>query len=145
MLTVEPKIVESYVRAGQLKLVYRDVLNHGERSLRSSEAAACAGRQGQFWQMHKLLFENQSAIWSTGNDGLIDLMLGFAAQLTGLDQAAFAQCLHDRTTLAALQAADAEQRTRGITVQPIFEIGEQRIIGSQAFEIFTAAIKAAAN
>lgn len=28
--------------------------------------------------------------------------------------------------LAALQAADAEQRTRGSTVQPIFEIGERR-------------------
>lgn len=31
-----------------------------------------------------------------------------------------------RWGLAALQAADAEQRTRGSTVQPIFEIGERR-------------------
>ena len=142
---VEPSIIESYVRPGQVKLVFRDVLNHGERSLRASEAAACAGRQGQFWQMHNLLFENQSAIRGTGNAGLIDLMLGFAAQLEGLDQTAFTQCLDDGATLAALQAADAEQRTRGITVQPIFEIGERRIIGSQAFETFAAAIDAVAN
>lgn len=145
MLTVEPTIIERYVRSGQLKLVFRDVLNHGERSVRASEAAACAGRQGQFWPMHKLLFENQPTTWATGKDGLADLMQGFAAQLEGLDQAAFTQCLNDRTTLAALQAADAEQRTRGITVQPIFEIGEKRIIGSQAFEVFAAAIDAAAN
>ena len=145
MLTVEPSIIESYVRPGQLKLVFRDVLNHGERSLRASEAAACAGRQGQFWAMHNLLFENQSATWNTSGSGLIELMLDFAAQLDGIDQRAFAQCLNDRTTLAALQAADAEQRTRGITVQPIFEIGEQRIIGAQAFETLAAAIDAVAN
>ncbi|NJM41142.1 MAG: thioredoxin domain-containing protein [Anaerolineae bacterium] len=48
MLTTEPEIIERYVRTGQLKLVFRDVLNHGERSERASEAAACAGRQGKF-------------------------------------------------------------------------------------------------
>ncbi len=142
MLTAEPLIIESYVRTGQVKLVFRDVLNHGERSERASEAAACAGRQGQFWQLHAILFENQSMTWATGNEGLVELMVGFAAQLEGFDQAAFAQCMADRSTLPALQAADAEQRTRGITIQPIVEIGEQRIIGAQAFEVYAAAIEA---
>lgn len=135
-------IIENYVRTGQVKLVFRDVLNHGERSERASEAAACAGRQGQFWQLHAILFENQSMTWATSNEGLVELMVGFAIQLEGLDQAAFAQCMTDRSTLPALQAADTEQRTRGITIQPIVEIGEQRIIGAQAFEVYAAAIEA---
>lgn len=143
MITVEPTITENYVRNGQVKLVFRDVLNHGERSERASEAAACAGRQGQFWQMHEILYENQDAIWGTGNGDLVGLMLEFGTQIEGLDQVAFSQCLSDRSTLPALQAADAEQRTRGITVQPIFEIGSQRIIGAQPYEVFVQAIEAA--
>ncbi len=131
------------MRPGQVKLVFRDVLNHGERSERASEAAACAGRQGQFWPMHKLLFENQAAVWGTSGDGLVNLMLDFAAQLAGLDQTAFAQCLSDRVTLPALQAADAEQRSRGITSQPIFEIGPRRLVGLQSFDAMAAVIEEA--
>lgn len=141
MLAVEPELVEQYVRPGKVQLVFRDVLNHGERSERASETAACAGRQGRFWPMHKVLFENQDAVWGTSNAGLVDLMLGFAAQLEGLDQAAFDQCLNDRATLPALQAADAEQRARGIASQPIFEIGAQRLVGLQSFDALAAVIE----
>ena len=143
MLTVEPEVIEAYVRTGKVHLVFRDVLNHGERSERTSEAAASAGRQGQFWPMHALLFEEQAAVWATSNDGLIGLMLGYAARLPGLDQVAFAQSLQERTMLAALKAADAEQRKRGITSQPIFEIGTQRLVGLQSFEVMQRAIETA--
>jgi len=71
VLAVEPEIVERYVRPGQVRLVFRDVLNHSERSERASEAAACARRQGQFWTMHKLLYENQDSIWATANEELV--------------------------------------------------------------------------
>ncbi len=131
------------MRPGKVQLVFRDVLNHGERSERASETATCAGRQGQFWPMHKVLFENQDAVWGTSNAGLVNLMLGFAAQLEELDQAAFAQCLNDRVTLPALQAADAEQRARGIASQPIFEIGLRRLVGLQSFDAMAAVIEEA--
>ena len=143
MLAVEPEIVEQYARPGKVRLVFRDVLNHAERSERASEAAACAGRQGQFWPMHKLLFENQNAVWGASGEGLVNLMLDFAEQVEELDQAAFAQCLNDRITLPALQAADAEQRTRGITSQPIFEIEPRRLVGLQSFDAMAAVIEEA--
>jgi protein-disulfide isomerase len=143
VLAVEPEIVEQYARPGKVRLVFRDVLNHAERSERASEAAACAGRQGQFWPMHKLLFENQNAVWGASGEGLVNLMLDFAEQVEELDQAAFAQCLNDRITLPALQAADAEQRTRGITSQPIFEIEPRRLVGLQSFDAMAAVIEEA--
>ncbi len=143
MLTVEPEVIEAYVRTGKVQLVFRDVLNHGERSERTSEAAASAGQQGQFWPMHALLFEEQPTVWATSNDGLIGLMLGYAARLPGLDQATFAQSLQERAMLATLKATDAEQRKRGITSQPIFEIGTQRLAGLQSFEVMQRAIEAA--
>lgn len=143
MLTVEPRIIESYVRPGVVRLVFRDVLNHGERSERASEAAASAGRQGQFWAMHAILFEEQGTVEDTPNAQLVALMRRFAATLPGLDQAAFARSLDERATLAAIKAADAEQRKRGISSQPIFEIGERRLLGLQSFEAMQRAIDAA--
>lgn len=143
MLTVEPAIIERYVRAGRVKLVFRDVLNHGERSQRTSEAAACAGKQNQFWQMHAILFERQSEVYATSNDKLVDLLLTWGKELRELDQTAFAQCLTARAPLKQLQAADAEQRARGITSQPIFEINGKRLAGLQSIEAMTAALDAA--
>lgn len=142
MLAVEPELIERYVRDGQVKLVFRAVLNHQERSIRTSEAAACAAQQDQFRQMHKLLFEELDTVWATSNEGLLDLMLGFGQQLEGLDQEAFATCLTNRETLEALQESDAEQRSRGIIQQPIFEIGEQRLVGLQSIETMASVIDA---
>ncbi len=129
MLTVEPEIIERYVRPGRVRLIFRDVLNHGERSERASEAAACAGRQGYFWHMHRLLFEAQDESWGAPRDQLVGQMIAFGARIEGLDQAAYGQCLAERATLAGLQAADREQRTRGVTVQPVFELAGRLYFG----------------
>ncbi|MSP13202.1 MAG: hypothetical protein EXR62_09625 [Chloroflexi bacterium] len=140
MLTVEPALVEKYVRPGTLKLVFRDVLNHGERSIRASEAAACVGKQGQFWEIHGLLFERQPDLWATGDAKQVELLSSYVQELKGLDQKAFATCMADRVTLKTLQAADQEQRKRGITSQPIFEIGSRRLVGVQSVEVMSTFI-----
>ncbi len=149
MLAVEPVIIDKYVRQGQVKLVFRAVLNHGERSDRTSEAAACAGLQGQFWQMHELLFQRQRDVPRGDDAALVAGMLQFAAALPGLDQAAFSTCMTERTTFQHVQATDAEQRTRGIVRQPIFDIsgpgGSQRLVGLPSVEALSAAIDKAAG
>lgn len=147
MLTVEPKLIEQYVKTGKVKMVFRDVLNHGDRSLRTAEAAACAGKQGLFWQMHEILFERQSEVWGTsGTDALVALMNTYGKQVPKLDSNALNLCLRSNATLKQLQTADAEQRTRGITSQPIFEVNSKgttrRIAGRQSFEVFSTAIDA---
>ena len=143
MLAIEPEVIEKYVRTGKVKLVFRDVLNHGERSQRASEAAACAKEQGYFWEMHAVLFEFQSMVWASNSSGLLDVMVQLAGAIEGLDSEAFTQCLHARRPQEALKAADAEQRSRGITAQPIFEIGDQRLVGLQTLETMAAYIEEA--
>ena len=142
MLAVEPEIIDKYVRQGQVKLVFRALLNLGEGSVRASEAAACAGLQGQFWQMHQLLFQRQRQI--PRGDALVAGLQQFATALPGLDQAAFATCLKERTTLQHVQATDAEQRERGIRSQPTFEIsgpgGMERLVGLPSVEALSAAL-----
>lgn len=143
MLTVEPQVIEQYVRPGQVKLVFRTVLSYAERSERTAEAAVGAGLQGQFWQMHELLFTEQGQVEHVSGGALLRLMLDFGAKLPGLDQAAYAKGLNERAAIAALKATDADQRKRGITSQPIFEIGEQRLFGLQSFEGLQRVIEAA--
>ena len=142
MLAVEPEIIDKYVRPGQVKIVFRAVLNLGEGSVRAAEAAACAGQQGQFWQMHQLLFQRQREI--PRGDAVVAGLQQFATALPGLDQAAFATCLKERATLQHVEATDAEQRQRGITSQPIFEIsgpgGTARQVGLPSVEALSAAL-----
>jgi protein-disulfide isomerase len=140
VLTVEPELVETYVATGQVLYVFRPVLNHGDRSLRTSEAAACAAEQGRFWAMHRLLFERQDEVWATDEAGLAALMSDYAV-VAGLDPAAFAACVEAGEALALVQALNAEQRERGIRAQPIFEIGDTRLVGSQPFSVFQRLIE----
>ncbi len=143
MLAVEPEIIDKYVRQGQVKLVFRAVLNLGEGSVRAAEAAACAGQQGQFWQMHRLLYQRQREI-PRGGDALVAGLQQFATALPGLDQAAFGTCLKERATLQHVEATDAEQRTRGFTSQPSFEItgpgGTARQVGLPSVSVLSAAL-----
>jgi protein-disulfide isomerase len=135
VLAVEPQIIETYVATGQVRLVFRPVLNHRERSLRTSEAAACAVEQNQFWPMHELLFQRQDEVWATADSDLPALMRGYAEEV-GLDLTAFDACVAAGEALALVQSLDAEQRQRGIQAQPVFEINRQRLVGFQSFETF---------
>ncbi len=125
-----------------MKLVFRAVLNFGERSERTAEAAASAGMQGQFWAMHAILFAEQPTVETTPVPALVPLLRRYAATLPSLDQDAFGRSMDERTTFAAIKAGDAEQRKRGITSQPTFEIGQQRLLGLQSFETIVQAIEA---
>lgn len=141
MLTVELELIAQYVVTGRVYYVFRPVLNHGERSLRTSEAAACAGEQGRFWPMHELLFTRQDELFRTPEGELPALMTAYATEL-GLDSNAFAACVAGGEALALVQALDAEQRARGIRVQPVFEIGAERLIGLQSLATFQSIIDA---
>ena len=56
-------------------------------ALAAAQAAECAGAQGKFWEMHKLLFEHQAHLKRQHLDG-------YAKQL-GLDMALFANEMDD--------------------------------------------------
>ena len=133
------------MRTGKVKLVFRDVLNHGERSVRAHEAASCALRQQQFWGMHEILFRDQPETWATDDAGLVALMKKKASSLPGINQADFAACVDQRQALARIQSTDAEQRKRGINTQPVFEIGAQRYYGSRPIAGWRQILNAAAT
>lgn len=56
----EETIIKSYVEQGKIKFVHRDFAFLGNESMKSAEAARCAGDQGKFWEYHDYLYNHQN-------------------------------------------------------------------------------------
>jgi protein-disulfide isomerase len=84
----------------------------------AARAAEAAGQQGKFFEMHDLLFQNQSA-WETTSDPLT-VFSGYAQQL-GLDVTAFK---------AYYASESAEGQKKGVTGTPTFFIAGVKVENS---------------
>ncbi len=136
MLSAEPQIKETYVKTGQVRLIFAPVLNHGDHSLQTHQAAECAADQGRFWEMHNILFENQDlTAWGDTRATVKQL----AAQ-HGFDTIDFNACIDEQRTLARVQAQDEIRRARGIRGQPVFDINGSYLIGAQPFDVYATVI-----
>jgi protein-disulfide isomerase len=98
----------------------------------ASEAAACAGEQGKFWEYHAELFSG---------DGQLDRpMLDAAAEKTGLDAAAFKACVDERKTQALVEADVKDGEEAGVSGTPAFFINGIPLRGALPFEEFQKVI-----
>ena len=112
--TTEP-IINTYVKEGKVKFVYRDFAFLGPESFKSAEAVACAGDQNKYWEFHNFLFthqngENQGAFADTN-------LKTFAKQL-GLDSATFDKCLDSGKYTQAVKDSTANAATYGVKGTP---------------------------
>lgn len=72
------QIVEEF--SGQIRFAYRHFpLSQHQNAELAAKAAEAAGKQNKFWEMHDLLFENQS-MWSASNKAG-DIFAALAASL----------------------------------------------------------------
>lgn len=87
-------------------------------------AARCGAQQGQYWQMHDLLFA-RSDDWSrerNPNGKFIEI-----AETVGLDRDAFRACLEDRSGLQEIGAARRYGESLGVNSTPSLFINGRRI------------------
>ncbi|NIP54326.1 MAG: thioredoxin domain-containing protein, partial [Aliifodinibius sp.] len=70
-------------------------LSEHTNALSSATAAECASEQGQYWEMHDLLFQTQDE-WAESSDDSVFITL--ADQLE-LEISAFTTCLNSRKAL----------------------------------------------
>lgn len=136
--SVEPRLINDYVKTGKAKLVFKNFAWIGEESRRAAEAAACAGAQGRFWEYHDLLYSSQRG----ENSGAFAVpnLKRFAAQI-GLDQTSFDACVDGRAYRAAVDADMNEVRSLGLTGTPTFVINGQRVVGAQDYGVFANVIE----
>jgi len=111
-----PALVDKYVSTGKSKYVMVDFpLGFHAHAEPAAIAAACANNQGHFWEMHDLLFENQSR--------LEDASFAKSAATLDLDQSKFAQCMQDSKTAALVREHVRLGESMGVHGTPDFFIG----------------------
>jgi protein-disulfide isomerase len=125
------KVMKTY--DGKVKLVFRDYpLPFHPNAQKAAEAAHCAGDQGKYWEMHKVLFANQKALEPPA-------LKGYAKELK-LDQAKFDKCL-DSGEMAKKVDANKEAGAKvGVSGTPAFFVNGVMLSGAQPFEEFKTLI-----
>jgi protein-disulfide isomerase len=119
-LQTMPQVMAEYVNSGKVRYVFIDypIAQLHPDAFKSHEAAACAGDQGKYWQMHDLLFTNapaREASQLTANAGML-----------GVDTKKFESCLNDGKGgphAAAIRASIARMQQLGVEGTPLVLIG----------------------
>ncbi len=131
---VEPtidKVVETYGKDVRVAFKENPLPFHNNAQI-AAEAAMAANEQGKFWEMHKKLFANQTALERPSLEKYADeLGLNVAKFKAALDSGKFKQAIKDDTAEAAKFGA------RGT---PSFFINGKPFRGAQPFENFKTAI-----
>ena len=139
-----PRIVDDYVRGGQVYFVYRhfpvvDGDQAAQESHTAAAAAVCAGRQNRFWDYHDVLFANQSA---ENRGDFTDRRLRAMAEMLGLDMAAFDDCYGSQEPWEVVAADSQLALEAGIGATPSFLINGKALVGAQPYQVFQQAIEA---
>jgi protein-disulfide isomerase len=110
---------QTYVRSGKVLLAFKHLPLERLHpfALKAAEGAECAALQGKFWEMHALLFADQSH--------LEEVAIRQRAAKLGLDRAAFDDCLNGQVTDKVRQAA-ADAARLAVSGTPTFFLGSVR-------------------
>lgn len=92
----------------------------------AAQAVLAAREQGKFWEMHDLLFANQSALQR-------DQLSAYAQQL-GLDMPRFLADLDSERLKKTIDAEKAEGAKRGVQGTPTFFVNGKSYSGTKTFE-----------
>ena len=146
--SVMPILQEEYIDTGKLKFVMREypLPTLHKNASNAAQAAMCAGKQGNYWEMHNLLFDNQKGL---GDDSVKSL-----AGTIGLDTAAFNDCMDNKEMVGPMRRDLASGAKLGMGGTPGFFLGltdpgdpdkvnlSVQIRGAQSIDKFKASIDA---
>jgi protein-disulfide isomerase len=139
-----PQIEKEYVETGKIR---HAVLNYPlvkhVNAFKASEAAACAGDQGKYWQMYDRLFSNQTLL-------ALRQLPAHAAAL-GLQADVFRTCLDSGKHATEIRNQMSVAQRAGVTGTPTFFLGviepksrtlkaTSRIVGAKPLSVFEGAI-----
>lgn len=141
---VEGAYVQLWAEYGnQIRYIFRDYpLPFHQHAQKASEAARCAGDQGDYWGYHDLLFAGQSQ-WSAQST-VDDVFEGYAKEL-GLNTSQFSDCLSQGKFTQAVKNDFALGQRVGVSGTPSFFINGRLLVGSQPFSAFQAVIEKELN
>lgn len=134
------KIMETYVKTGKVKFVYRDFPFLGPESSDAAQAAQCARDQKRFWEFHNYLFEHQNG--ENGGAFSKENLKGFA-KAVGLNIQEFGSCLDSGKHADYVNNETQAGRSFGVSGTPTVFINGKPFVGAQPYQTFQSAIDAA--
>jgi protein-disulfide isomerase len=108
-------------------------LSFHANAAKAAEAALCADEQGQFWQFHDRLFENQTRLD-------VSSLHRYAAEL-GLDKDRFETCLDAGRYRAEVQAQTSEGSRLGVSGTPALFVNGRPMSGAQSYEALAKVVE----
>jgi protein-disulfide isomerase len=119
--TMLKKVVEE--SDGKVKLVFKQYPLPGHpRAREAAKATVAAQKQGKFWEMHDLLFENQESLQTAKFDDY--------AKKIGLDLKRFQADMASKETEKKIEADIAEGHKAGVDSTPSIYVNDRRFIFS---------------
>ena len=125
-----PKLKASYVKHGQVRIIYRHFAVLGKFSEQAAMAADCAGEQGKFWEYHDQLFANQGAL------SFMPSKLEQYARALELKSANFKRCLSTGKYRNKVEGETAIAASLGVRGTPTFFVNGRLMVGAQPFKVF---------
>jgi protein-disulfide isomerase len=127
-----PDVKRRLVETGRVRWIFRDFPIEGHRnSMPAHLAAACAGEQGRFWEMHDQLFFNHRR-WVT--EARPERRLRELARAIAVDGDRFDECLGSARYRDRILATRQEGIERGVSSTPTFDINTLRVTGALGFD-----------
>jgi protein-disulfide isomerase len=114
---------------GRVRMVFKHYpLPIHPNASKASEAAACAGDQGRFWEMHDELFAN--------HDRLDSERFRQLAQVLRLDVEQFDKCLNSGEKRGVWSQDVHEGNERGVSSAPTFFVNGRLLVGARSEAMF---------
>lgn len=130
-----PTLEREYIATGKVRWIYVNLplTDIHPNAVPAAQFALCAGRQGQFWPAHDLIFRHQQTWAPLRNPG--PFLLSLADSLR-LDRTVTTRCLQNEETLDELRLdAEGSQRA-GASSTPTFYVEGLLIRGAQPLAVF---------
>jgi len=138
-----PDVKKRLVETGQARLEFYPLpLEIHKNAWDAALAAACAGDQGKYWDMHDRLFQGQFDWNGQATDNPRKVIRKYADEI-GLDGAKYEQCMENETHRPRIQASYNYAVQMGVGSTPTFVIGGKMYPGSLPYDEIKRLVDAA--
>lgn len=138
-----PIIKHEYIDKGRLKYFIKDYpLDFHRLARKAATSVRCAGKQGKYWDMHSVIFDNQKHLTN-------DSFLTFANQLK-IGTTSFTECMDDPLVIKEIEKDLVLGNSIGVQGTPAFFIGKiennnlvnvKKLFGAHSFSSFRKIIE----
>ncbi len=137
--TVEPQLIETYIKTGKAKLVFRHFAFIGLESTQAANASMCASEQNRFWDYHDVIFANQIG---ENIGSFSDRRLGLFAEQLGLDMDAFNTCMQNNTYASLINDEKVLGQQYGVNATPSIVVNG-RLLAANNLGVISSAVEQA--